>query len=114
MAKFIDRISERATLEEAWAAGKPELIVLHGRRRVGKSALLARFARNRPVAYFVGRAQLGGDQVAGLGSPVGPPSAGFRAGRPPGLGVGDWDEPLSVVVGALQPRRIGLVLDEFP
>jgi uncharacterized protein len=114
MAKFIDRISERATLEEAWAAGKPELIVLHGRRRVGKSALLARFARNRPVAYYVAAQQLERDQLADLGRSLGPLSTGFRAGRPPRLAFGDWDELLSVVVEASQHRRIGLILDEFP
>lgn len=114
MAKFVDRYVERRTLDDAWASGRAELIVLHGRRRVGKTALLTRFARDRPVAYYVAAQQLERDQLIDLGRALGPLSTGFRPGRPPRLAFGDWDELLSVVAEASRIRRIGLVLDEFP
>lgn len=114
MARFVDRVVERRALDEAWASGRPELIVLHGRRRVGKTALLTRFARDRPVAYYVAAQQLERDQLIDLGRALGPLSTGFRPGRPPRLAFGDWDELLGVVAEAARIRRIGLVLDEFP
>lgn len=111
---FIDRITERATLEEAWRSDGPELVVLHGRRRVGKSALLVRFAEHKPVAYYVAAQQLERDQLADLGRALGPLSTGFRRGRPPRLAVRDWDELLAVASDAASGKRVGLILDEFP
>jgi len=112
--RFIDRHLERAALTEAWASGRPELLVVHGRRRVGKSELLARWAAAKPVAYFVAAQQLERDQLADLGRVLGPMATGFRRGRPPRLDLGDWDEALDAVAGAAARGRVGLVLDEFP
>lgn len=113
MTRFIDRHLERRTLDDAWASGRPELIVVHGRRRVGKSELLVRFAAGKPIAYFVAAQQLERDQLVDLGRVVAPMAAGFRRGRPPRLALHDWDELLSVVADAAATRRVGLILDEF-
>ena len=52
MSTFVDREEELAWLQEGWASGQPQLRVLFGRRRVGKSALLDQFARaTRTVLY---------------------------------------------------------------
>lgn len=111
---FLDRHLERATLAEAWGSGRPELVVVHGRRRVGKSELLVRWAAGKPIAYFVAAQQLERDQLADLGRALGPMATGFRRGRPPRLDLRDWDEALGAVVAAAADRRIGVVLDEFP
>ena len=110
--RFIDRYGERATLEDAWASERPELVVLHGRRRVGM--LLVRFAEPKPIAYYVAAQQLERDQLDDLGRVLGRLSTGFRPGRPPRLAIHDWDETLTVVAEAAAYRRIGLILDEFP
>ena len=34
------------------ASGRRELLVMYGRRRLGKTALLRRFAIDRPVVFF--------------------------------------------------------------
>src|SRR5918996_777685 len=114
MVRFIDRALERRTLHDAWGSGKPELVILHGRRRVGKTALLTRFARDRPIAYYVAAQQLERDQLNDPGRALPPLSTGFRPGRPPRLALRDWDELLDVVAEASRIRRIGLILDEFP
>jgi uncharacterized protein len=113
-ARFVDRHIERRALEDAWASGRPELVVVHGRRRVGKSELLARFAAHKPMAYYVAAQQLERDQLNDLGVALGPLSTGFRRGRPPRLALRDWDELLAVVTAAAGTSRIGLILDEFP
>ena len=43
MSKFIDRESELEFLRSRYSSGKPELILLYGRRRIGKTYLLQRF-----------------------------------------------------------------------
>ncbi len=114
MRRFIDRLSQQHTLDSAWRSGKPELVVVHGRRRVGKSELLVRFAHGKPIAYYVAAQQLERDQLADLGRALGALSAGFRRSRPPRLAFRDWDELLATISDAGQRRRVGVVLDEFP
>jgi AAA+ ATPase superfamily predicted ATPase len=111
--RFIDRSQEQATLDAAWRSGQPELIVLHGRRRVGKSALLSRFADGKHIAYYVAAQQLEAAQLADLGRVLGPLSAGFKPGRPPRLALAGWEELFQVVTDAAADRRVGLILDEF-
>ncbi|MGH2467311.1 MAG: AAA family ATPase [Candidatus Limnocylindrales bacterium] len=112
--RFIDRRIEQRSLAQAWASGRAELVVVHGRRRVGKTELLARFAAGRPVAFFVAAQQQPLNQLTDLGRALGPMATGFRRGRPPQLALRDWDEALAIVAEAATERRVGLVLDEFP
>jgi hypothetical protein len=50
---LVNRTRELAWLGECHGSGKAELLVLYGRRRAGKSALLAESCRGRPRAYFL-------------------------------------------------------------
>jgi uncharacterized protein len=112
--RFIDRTIEQSVLADAWGSGSAELVLLHGRRRVGKSALLARFAEGKHIAYYVAAQQLEAAQLADLGRVLGPLSSGFRPGRPPRLAFAGWDEMLDAVTEASSRGRVGLILDEFP
>jgi AAA+ ATPase superfamily predicted ATPase len=49
---FVDRAAELRWLSDGWGSGRPELRVLYGRRRVGKSALLDEFARGKPALVY--------------------------------------------------------------
>jgi AAA+ ATPase superfamily predicted ATPase len=49
---FIGRAQELALLNELFRSGKGELFVLYGRRRVGKSELLAHFCLDKPAVFF--------------------------------------------------------------
>lgn len=112
--RFIDRHVEQAVLADAWSSGRSELVLLHGRRRVGKSALLSRFADGRHIAYYVAAQQLEGAQLSDLGQVLGPLSTGFRPGRPPRLAFRDWAELFEVLAEQARRNRVGLILDEFP
>ena len=50
---FIGRARELEVLEDLYESGDPELFVLYGRRRVGKSELLQRFCEGRRAVYFL-------------------------------------------------------------
>ncbi|WP_099210047.1 ATP-binding protein [Thermococcus henrietii] len=52
-SKFIDRESELEFLRSRYASGKPELVILHGRRRIGKTYLLQRFLSEVGGVYLL-------------------------------------------------------------
>ena len=57
---LVGRSKELAELTAAWkhvVGGEPELAVLWGRRRVGKTYLLSHFARNKRAVYFTATRQ---------------------------------------------------------
>jgi hypothetical protein len=51
--EFVDREQELAFLEGKWREGGAQLIVLWGKRRVGKTELIKEFQRDKPHAYFL-------------------------------------------------------------
>ena len=50
--KFVDRIAESARLKSVLALDKPSLVIVYGRRRLGKSTLIRRVLTERD-AYFL-------------------------------------------------------------
>jgi uncharacterized protein len=58
--QLIGRVSERAELLAAWtraSAGEPQLAVVWGRRRVGKTFLLTHFAQDKRAVYYTATRQ---------------------------------------------------------
>jgi len=50
---FLDREEELKFLEERFKKGKPELIVLYGRRRIGKTSLIKKFIEGKKAIYYL-------------------------------------------------------------
>ncbi len=50
---FVDRSKELEYLERKWGEPGPQLIIIYGRRRVGKTFLLREFLRNHEGAYVL-------------------------------------------------------------
>lgn len=50
---FINRLPELSYLEEKYDSGKAELIIVYGRRRLGKTTLIRRFLKGREGAYLI-------------------------------------------------------------
>jgi len=55
MNRFIGREQELAELARRWDSGRAELLVVYGRRRIGKTELLLQFARrgSKRSLYFL-------------------------------------------------------------
>lgn len=49
---FVDRERELAVLEQFWHSDRAECIPVTGRRRVGKTSLLERFAQGKRAVYY--------------------------------------------------------------
>jgi len=108
MLSLIDRERERALLLEA-RRDPPSLVVMIGRRRVGKSFLLASVLTGRRVVSFQAEEQDERGQLDLLAREI----ARVLPGRPP-LQLSDWAEALAFVEReALERGPLVVVLDEF-
>jgi hypothetical protein len=109
--RFIGRDQDLAVLGRELDTDRASLMILYGRRRVGKSTLLQKAAADRTAIYF--QATLVDDalNLAALKGEI------FRVlGEDPILdGITDWLGVLHYVAGRAEERK-GLVLslDEFP
>jgi AAA+ ATPase superfamily predicted ATPase len=108
--RFIDRESELAVLDASWRRHAAQLLVVLGRRRIGKTALLRHFARRHPtIVHFVATRLPEAQQLAELGDAVGH-AIGDRLLAENGFR--DWSQVFSVL--ATGRSRLALVIDEFP
>lgn len=55
--KFVDRIDETARLKDALTRKRASLIVLYGRRRLGKSTLIKRVLSDRDIYFLADRSE---------------------------------------------------------
>ena len=52
MSQFYCREDELRKLNKRYAGGKFECIIIYGRRRVGKTALINEFCKDKPTIFF--------------------------------------------------------------
>ncbi|MBR9692849.1 ATP-binding protein [Candidatus Woesearchaeota archaeon] len=67
---FINRKKELAFLNQLAREKKPTLLILYGRRRVGKSALLVEFAKKNKALYLLARQGTEKDQLSKLSEEI--------------------------------------------
>ena len=53
MKSFIDRSSEQDFLHHEYEKSESSLVILYGRRRIGKTTLIAEFGRDHNMIYFL-------------------------------------------------------------
>ena len=53
MQHFVDREQELQTLQAEYDRPGSALVVLYGRRRVGKTTLISEFIREKPALFFL-------------------------------------------------------------
>jgi AAA+ ATPase superfamily predicted ATPase len=108
---FIGRARELAVLRELADSSRPELFVLYGRRRVGKTELLQQLCRERRAAYFLAAQVRDKDNLRAfrgvLEEALGDPLAGS-------VEFPDWGAALTFAVERAGDERLVVVLDEFP
>jgi len=108
---FVNRESEIQFLLDRMTSNKAELVIVYGRRRIGKTELLRKAFSKGKATYFV--ADLGADQDQrrrfSEAVNLSYPNPLLQADMP-----SDWDALLRYIITLAENGRIVLVLDEFP
>lgn len=114
MKAFIGREQELAELESTWRLPGAKLVVIKGRRRVGKSRLAREFARRHPSMAF--RYLTGLPPAEASSGPAALEHAAgqlARAFKIPPLRPQNWDDLLWLMADQLAGGNAILVLDEI-
>ncbi|MBK8177371.1 MAG: ATP-binding protein [Planctomycetes bacterium] len=108
---FLGRQRDLTYLEELHSSGRPELFVLYGRRRVGKTELLQRFCGEHKSIYFLAAQVRDRDNLRGFRL-----AAAEALGDPLAASVDfpDWVAALGFLAERAGEERLVVVLDEFP
>lgn len=107
---FVDRQAELGLLEQRYTSGQAELFVLYGRRRVGKTELLARFCQGKRHIFYVADLDVEPALRAGLSAAVNAELLGPEAAS---AVYPTWDDIFLLLAHHAQAERLVVVLDEF-
>lgn len=108
---FINRKQELSVLETRYHSGVAEFIVTYGRRRVGKTVLLKRFAQDKEHIYFLADLRPEGEQLQYFTQRL------YQVTQEPMLALerfSSWDTALTYLGQVCQNRRLIIIIDEYP
>ena len=108
---FLGRERELAFLQELAETGRPELFVLYGRRRVGKTELLQQFCSGRKAVYFLAAQVRDRDNLRAFRAAIASELGDTLAGD---VEFPDWSAALGFLAERAAGERLVVVLDEFP
>ena len=106
---FVNRGYELSFLNEKWRSGGAQLIVIYGKRRVGKTELAVRFAKEKPHIYFLCEKISAPHQLVKFTEAA---ASFFKDEFLLQGGFKDWETALKYI--AKKNSKIVLILDEFP
>ena len=121
---FVGREAELQLLDRLWARPEATLLILYGRRRVGKTRLLTYWLRQgdagetgqeqtaRRVLYWVAEPSSARDQLRSFSQAV-YNFANPQAPAPEDFTYANWQQAWQQVAALAQIERLGLLLDEF-
>ena len=108
--KFVDRKRELALLEREYESDAAALVVVYGRRRVGKTALLTHFIEQKPAIYFLATEEseaMNRQAFQQLAAEY------LKDGLLQEALLDRWEPIFERLVSAAQGARLVIVLDEF-
>jgi AAA+ ATPase superfamily predicted ATPase len=121
---FVGRETELQLLDRLWARPEATLLILYGRRRVGKTRLLTYWLHQRDagepgqapparrVLYWVAEPSSARDQLRSFSQAV-YNFANPQAPAPEDFTYANWQQAWEQVAALAQVERLGLLMDEF-
>ena len=105
---FVDRETELSFLRRSWQEDKSQLVVIYGKRRIGKTALVKEFSKDLPHIYFLADKAPDRDQLTQLSEKVG---LYFQDDFLLSRGFGTWRDFFKYIKSK---GKFTMIVDEFP
>ena len=108
---FLCRESELKMLNRRYASGQVECIVIYGRRRTGKTALINEFVKDKPNIYFPALKATAQENLEALSKAI------YAYSHPNAVDApvfGSYDAAFSEITRIAKEDRVVFVIDEFP
>lgn len=106
---FFNREKELQFLEKKWQCSDPQLLVLWGKRRVGKTALVKEFIKDKPHVFFLSESTSDKEQLKRFSIAIGD---FFQEPLLRTRGFSTWEESFQYIKE--KGQRFVLAIDEFP
>ena len=108
---FLCRETELQKLNKRFNKNQMECVIIYGRRRVGKTALINEFVKDKPVIYFPALNTNAKNNLTAL-------SKAICAYLNPDAGTApvynSFDDAFAEITRIVQTKRVVFVIDEFP
>jgi AAA+ ATPase superfamily predicted ATPase len=110
---FVGRINELAILDKLWESPDAKLLILYGRRRIGKTRLLVHWLEQRPkrAIYWVAEPSSALHQLRSFSQTI----YNFNhpdAPAPRDFAYGNWEQAFGEVARLAKDERLALFIDE--
>ena len=110
MDQFINRQKELAFLNEQYASPRASLVILYGRRRVGKTSLISEFVKDKPYVYFLASEEPEQQNIRALKEQIAEYTGNALLSQ---AAVNNWDILFQALVNEIRGQRPVFVIDEF-
>lgn len=107
---FIGRERELASLNRLYSSNKFEFAVIYGRRRVGKTALITQFIKDKKAIYFMGVESNAKQNLENFSKNI----LEFGTGIPVETTFVSFQSALEYVFKLAENERLILAIDEYP
>jgi AAA+ ATPase superfamily predicted ATPase len=108
---FIDRDDELNMLEDRWHSNRAEFLVIYGRRRVGKTELMTKFAKDKRSVYLLATYQSEKDIIRRFSNRLAEYFGDELVLMNP---YEDWDSLFTYLCDKTKDERIIIIFDELP
>ncbi|WP_456474030.1 ATP-binding protein [Candidatus Pyrohabitans sp.] len=108
--EFLNREHEMMLLQEEWEKEGGRLIILYGRRRVGKTRLLMEFTKDKEGIFYIAEDSSAQIQITGLRDKI---SDFFKDSLLRSLKITDWNQLFEYFSRNMPKERFYFVIDEF-
>lgn len=107
---FIGRERELISLNRLYTSGQFEFAVIYGRRRVGKTALITQFIKDKKAVYFMGVESNDRQNLENFSKSI----MEFETGIQTSMTFASFQAALEYVFRLAEKERFVLVIDEYP
>ncbi len=107
---FIGREKELCALNRLYNSGRFEFVIIYGRRRVGKTALISEFTKDKETIFFTGVETNARQNLDNLSRCI----MEYNTGMAVNTSFPDFQTALEHVFELSKTKRIVLAIDEYP